>query len=292
MESLQRCAPGRQAQQTSPDRSWPTSDHAGSLAGGAGARPLDLVPGPVRVGHHGAVTLLFYVDESHDALFHYHGGVLVTGEAARAMERDLDAIVDRAHSNDACDWRAELHGVKLFHMTGEWAKATPDQAVAIYTECLDLLSKHGAEVIARGTDLVKFAKTYGSKDPYDWQFSNVLERVNERLRARQEHGLVIADQQHEYREILQVDLANAKQYGTGGYRSSKLERIVDTAHFVDSKRSRLVQLADLVTFLLRRRASTGWKESDSRAEAAVSTLLTSIYDAVPEPTGQYHTIRS
>ena len=62
-------------------------------------------------------------------------------------------------------------------------------------------------------------------------------------------GLVISDQQTEHREGIQHDVANSKRYGAGGYRSQKLERILDTAHFVDSKLSRMVQLADMATFV-------------------------------------------
>ncbi|HMS72365.1 MAG TPA: DUF3800 domain-containing protein [Baekduia sp.] len=236
------------------------------------------------------MTLLFYIDESRDALHHFHLGVLATGSQVAAIEQDLEAIVETAFDAGACRWRAELHGVALFHGNDDWDKATAAQRINVYESALTLLPTHGVEVLARGANLARFAKRYGGGDPYRWEFSNLLERLNERLRSLDEYGLVIADEQHEYRDILRRDLADSKQSGTGGYRSQRLTRVLDTAHFVDSKLSRTTQLADLIAFIIRRRASCP-TESDPRQEAVMSGLFQLVHDAIPDPKGQYYTVR-
>jgi hypothetical protein len=178
----------------------------------------------------------------------------------------------------------------MWHGTGGWAKGSIDERVAAYEAALSVLRTCSIEVIARGANLERFERRYGGTDPHRWEFRNLLERFNERLISRNEFGLVIADQQHEYRELLQADVAEAKEIGTGGYRNQKLTRVVDTAHFVDSKLSRTTQLADVVGFILRRRASIP-QERDIRVEAIMQRLWNSVFAAIPDPSGQYFTIR-
>lgn len=236
------------------------------------------------------MTLLFYVDESRDTLHHFHLGLLTTGAQVSTLEADLEAIVDAAFEDGACRYRSELHGVDLFHGTGDWSRATVPQRISVYESALELIPRHGVEVLARGANLARFGARYGGGDPYRWEFSNLLERLNERLRSRDEFGLVIADEQHQFRDLLRRDLANSKEHGTGGYRSQRLTRVLDTAHFVDSRLSRVTQLADLTAFVVRRRASCP-AESDPRQEAVMARLFGLVTSGIPEPRGQYHTVR-
>ena len=65
-----------------------------------------------------------------------------------------------------------------------------------------------------------------------------------------DYALVIADEvdsQARHR----ADLSSYREVGTTGYRHRKLTRIVDTLHFAPSHASRLVQAADVITFLYR-----------------------------------------
>lgn len=248
--------------------------------------------GAFGLGNRSCMVLLFHVDESADKGHHFHAGLLSDGLGLTGVESDLAEVVERAFDDGMCAWQAEVHGVPIFHQTGDWSKCSIPRAIAVFDELLSLLNKHSVEVIARGTDVPRFHAKYGpNADPYVWNFSNLLERLNERLAARGEHGLVIADEQSQYKEALQRDLANAHQYGTGGYRSSHLRRILDTAHFVDSRLSPMTQLVDVVTFVLRRRA-TRTTEHDARLEVVMSRWFDLVMDAVPDPKGQFHTIRS
>jgi hypothetical protein len=237
------------------------------------------------------VTLLFHVDESADDRYQYHVGVLVTGEKAAKAEALLDEVVARAYEAGISRQRdAELHGHEIHSRCGDWGEASVPDSISVYSEALDVVAQSSIEVIARGINLAAFGRRYPGRTPYVWEFSNLLERLNERLEVLDDYGIVIADEQHQYRHGLQRDVVHARRFGTGGYRDQRLTRILDTAHFVDSRLSRVTQLADLVAFILRRRASYP-TEADERAEAAMSDLAAKVYAAIPDPPGQYHTIR-
>ena len=239
------------------------------------------------------MTRLFYVDESRDRGkngHHFHVGLLAEGRRVAAAETALDEIVEQAWDDGITSWNSELHGAHIFQGLKEWARGSNDQRAAVYEAALSVVVQENIEVIARGVGLSQFEKRYPGGDPYRWGFSNLLERLNERLHTLDAFGLVIADQQHEYRELLQRDVADGKHFGTGGYRSQRLARVLDTAHFVDSKLSRMVQLANLAAFVLRRRATIP-TEHDLRTEALMARLHALVVQGIPAPTGQYFTIR-
>lgn len=239
------------------------------------------------------MSLLFYVDESRDRGMRGHllfAGLLADGEQVASAETDLDEIAEDAWYDGMARWGTELHAAEIFNGAKSWQKGTIQQRIDLLDKALSVIGRYDIEVIARGVNIARFRKNYPGQDPYRWEFSNLLERLNERLRARQERGLVISDEQAQYREGIQRDVAHSKEYGTGGYRSQTLDRIVDTAHFVDSRLSRMIQLADMAAFVLRRRATIRI-EHDSRLEAVMLRLSTLVRDAVPQPAGQYFTIR-
>lgn len=237
------------------------------------------------------MTLLFYVDESVDDLHEFHVGILVDGANSARAVIALDEIVKTAAFGGACFPHAELHGYEIHGRSDAWQHASVGQSIQVYRSSLDVLADCSIEVMARGVNLARFAATYGpTVSPYRWEFSNLLERLNERLSTRDEYGIVISDEQHEYRKQLQKDVVDSQRYGTGGYRDQHLFRVLDTAHFVDSKLSRLTQLADLVAFIMRRRQSIP-RESDARADKVMADLAARVYRAIPEPAGKYFTIR-
>lgn len=236
------------------------------------------------------MALLFHVDESADTSHHFHVGLLVDGAGAATAASELDDLVERMSDVGACRSRAEMHAKEIFDRKGDWRSASVAQSVTAFRESLAILGQASIEVLARGVDVPRFEQRYGrGADPYRWIFSNLLERLNERLEDRDEYAVVIADH-HQYRGMLQRDVVDARRVGTGAYRAQRLDRILDTAHFVDSKLSRLTQLADIVAFVARRRHTVA-TESDPRAEAVMAGLMAQVMAAVPSPSGQYFSVR-
>ena len=233
---------------------------------------------------------MFHVDESADHLHHLHGGVLVDARDAAAASTRLDEIVLQAHLGSLCSWGAELHMTDIISCRKSW-RGPLEERSNVVRQAIQVLATHNIEVISHGAELRAVRSRYGDQfDPYRWEFSNLLERLNERLRARDEYAVVIADHHATHRDRLQQDVIDARTGGTGGYRNQVLDRVVDTAHFVDSRLSRMTQLADLVVYTLRRRRSIP-VEADQRADALQNELVDLITNAIPDPRAKYNTIR-
>jgi hypothetical protein len=86
---------------------------------------------------------------------------------------------------------------------------------------------------------------------------------------------MIADEV-DHRDEHRRNLWYAQRWSTWGYKAQTIDRIVDTLHFAPSHSTRLLQAADVATFLYRRRAAH--IETDPRAEKEWARLY-----AIMEP---------
>lgn len=109
--------------------------------------------------------------------------------------------------------------------------------------------------------------------PHGVVLGHMLERLNDLAVAEGQPVLVIADELHED-DRFRKELHDYRRYGTPGYLSSTLPQVLDTLHFAPSNRSRLLQAADMITFLHHRRETR--QDKDPRAQKANDLLWSRI----------------
>lgn len=201
------------------------------------------------------LVLLTYLDESYSKDRYFVAGLAVHHDAARSLESALQQVVERAvRELGVPGERAELHGHPLFHGAGVWDRMQPRQRIAVYGWAFDAIAAHDVRIFLRGVDSKGLRERYvRPRDPHDICLQHLLERVDSYAAGTGQAVLVIADELHEH-DRRRTDLRDFKDFGTPGYLSSKLPRIVDTIHFTPSRHSRLLQSADLVAFLHHRRS--------------------------------------
>ncbi|MGH3426110.1 MAG: DUF3800 domain-containing protein [Candidatus Dormibacteraceae bacterium] len=196
--------------------------------------------------------LLAYVDESYTQDWFTMSALLVDGPAAVALTADLDAVATRAASSYGLPSDVELHGQEIFQARRGWRSVEPRARINIFDDVIEAVAGRDVTVIARAMDVMGQRARYVSPDaPHSVVLQHLLERVDECVTVRGDYALVIADEvdgQAQHR----ADLSSYREVGTRGYRQRKLTRIVDTLHFAPSHASRLVQAADVITFLFRR----------------------------------------
>jgi hypothetical protein len=106
-----------------------------------------------------------------------------------------------------------------------------------------------------------------------------MERIDDHARTchPKQRVLLIADEvdgQDGHRR----NLWDYRRRGTPGYRSSRLVQIVDTIHFAPSHASRLIQAADLIAYMYRRRKLH--HETDQRAADANQRIWSHVSDRI------------
>jgi hypothetical protein len=127
------------------------------------------------------------------------------------------------------------------------------------------IGSSGAAAVFRCIDTVGQSRRYARPDPpHEVALQYLLEDVNDYVTELGGHVLVVADDVHSA-ERHRTNFRFFRRHGTPGYRSSTLDAVLDTIYFGPSSHSRLLQAADLLTYMYTRRKTV--READQRAQA-------------------------
>jgi hypothetical protein len=218
------------------------------------------------------LVLLAYLDESYTKDRFYIAAVIVPEAAARPLAAALDRVVADASEAYGVLREAELHGHPLMQGLGDWQPIAKQVRArgGVYDKAMRAIGEHDVRIVCRGLDIRAQNQKYRRPDPpHRVVLQHTMERVNDYARACGQRALLIADEVNE-QDSHRQDLWTYQRTGTPGWKPSKLTEIVDTIHFAPSKASRLLQAADLVAYLHRRRETH--PEADPRAQK-LSDLL-------------------
>lgn len=210
-----------------------------------------------------------------DQPIHWMAAVLVPEDKVLSLTLALDGVVAGIGGIPV---ETELHGAELFGGDGPWKGVNPAARVTAYEAALGLLAPN--ECVVAHSSIAK-QRLAGSNSiatsPHVMAFQFLVEKLD-RLAQQQadplrQRLLLIADETDEH-DSFQVDLINDMQRqaaGIGG--GGMLTRVLDTVHFVDSKKSRGVQLADLVAYALNRNNRSRKKALPSRGDLAIQRMV-------------------
>lgn len=235
------------------------------------------------------MTYLVFIDDSKDRHLCCFGAVVASGEQIAKVDSRLSQLRSNYEFECLVEDIPEFHGHEIFQGEGPWSGVNAEIRFEAMRSVLNAGSEAGVHLIFRGIRTAPFAEKYHSMKIEVTAFSNLLERVQEFLDDRDSYGFITSDRQDAQSTELRADLVNAQLFGTRGYRSQNFSRIVDTLHFVDSKQSSAVQLADVATFVWRR--LQGPLPKDERAQSYVKQLGEIIETLIPHPRAKYQAVR-
>ena len=178
--------------------------------------------------------------------------------------RDLDEVVASFNLGHPTD-EVELHGSPMLQgRDRHWRSIPRARRVEMMSEALSVLDK--APRNARAFGIVVNKEAISPADPVEYAFEEICNRFNLFLRRNfqsrggrdedKQKGLVVMDESN-YEQPLQ---ALAREFRIIGTRWGHLRNLAEVPLFVDSRASRIVQLADLLAFSLWRR----YEKQDSR----------------------------
>lgn len=259
---------------------------------------------PVSGGCDSHDVYFFYVDESGNTganlddpqqPIHWLLGLGVTPVALQRAEADLLGIAVRYLRDRAYAPEFEFHGADIYQGELDFASFVPAERIRLYGEILSVIPRHGMSLFCRGIHKVRHrdrakSKGYTPDHPQLLGFMYLTEALDEWLNERQpkpdlrgsvgdpELGLVVADEHRELDRTIVEKFSWWRRAGTEhGYRTREIRYLVDTVHYVPSRDSWMIQLADCAAYLLSRlervREQKGWDETRWRpAEQAVGRL--------------------
>lgn len=201
---------------------------------------------------------LIYMDEAGntgtrldpDQPIHLLSAVIVDETQVRQIEIDMRAIAERYFGETAGRSLPEFHGYEICKGRGVFKKMTVDTRIALMGELVGVITAHNLAIGYTGIDKLRYRV---SAHPHQLAFLFLVERIEDLLRNANVLGLIISDENHDMEQTLIDDIDQYKRKDTGwGYRPTPINCIIDTIHFVRSKNNWLIQLADVVAYLVLR----------------------------------------
>lgn len=168
----------------------------------------------------------------------------------------------------------EVHACPLFQGNEDFIGVDIPTRLKIASDMLDVAEKHELIFLYTHIDKFKHAARYTNPHPPDeWAFTLMAEVFDDYLdkTSGEKYGMFIADVSTNG-ERLKSHLAQFQKNGTPYYYGkSKIGRVVDSIHFVQSYDSKCVQLSDLCTYLITQNINgrTKWNKFIDRVEALV-----------------------
>ncbi len=236
--------------------------------------------------------LYAFVDESErNESFYFLSAIVCTEDQAHALSMKLHRIMHKhAKSSQHLAPREEFHASAMMRAEDSpWRRVPLRLRLRVYSEALEAIRDSGCRVYIEGVDIgAQKARGYSNLTPArELAFGHLLERVNDcGKEALGEPVRVVADEHHTS-EISRSNFNSYRDFGTPGYRSSRLPHIESPLLFAASHTNRLLQAADLVTYIYNRRMTI--RTGDPRMLKAQSNLWQTIAPAAQWPRGRART---
>lgn len=171
-------------------------------------------------------------------------------------------------------WRPngfEFHGSELWDGRGAWADVAIPIRVAAYEELISLLTEFDIVIAHASIHKERLRAKYegrADKNAYLLAMQFLLEKVNQNIPGLK---IIVADENKEQQLKAIKLVSDLQDWGTGEVPGRPLPSIIDSLHFVSSKSSPGVQIADAVAFIHQRR-SNKW-DRDPRSIALMERLF-------------------
>lgn len=195
---------------------------------------------------------LLYTDES-GALtdpnqpFFILSGVAVFDRKTHWVEKDLISISERFKPNDP--FSIEFHGSPMRSGKDDWRSIDVQSRITAAKDVLSLCVTHKLKIFAAVIDKSRMS----GSDILESSFEQVSSRFDMFLtrcyrKGDIQRGIMILD-----KSSTEIQIQNlSRTFKHNGYTWGKLKNFSEVPLFIDSKASKLMQLADLVAFALKR----------------------------------------
>jgi hypothetical protein len=184
-------------------------------------------------------------------------GALVVPESSwQAVETDLEQVLE-THFPSPRSIGFEVHAGDLRQGTGDFKGAPVAKRIALRDEWLRVAAKHKLRFIYRAITKSRYERwmksAFGqniSVNPHLAAFPLVAQVTNNYLRtlSKDALGIIISDDNREVVDDIERFLKLLR--ATSG--ALRLDRIIEKGFFIDSKKSLLIQLADLCALHARK----------------------------------------
>jgi hypothetical protein len=196
--------------------------------------------------------ILFYADESgtpHDPkqLFFVLAGFCIFERQIHWLSNSLEAIAERFNPGDSSS--VELHASPMMKGRGFWRQFAKEERINGIKDCLKIFANSHSE--NRMFACVIRKSTLVAKDVVEYSFEQLASRFDYYLIKKHktndtQRGIFIFDKST-YENTIQNLATDFKKIG---HTWGVIKNMAEVPLFLDSKASRLIQLADLIAYAI------------------------------------------
>ena len=181
--------------------------------------------------------------------YHWNGALSVDAERLPQIEGQINDLAREYFHTARLTRETEFHAVDIFHRKHQFREWTD---VAMRVECLERLAS-----IADNPDAIR--KIYVRIDPSrmirdGWEedaFMFFVERCQRDAARCNDKCILIGDLDGEYADGSVSNLSRFRADGTDFQYGQVIDRLLDSVYFIPSHHSRLLQLADVYTYIMQ-----------------------------------------
>lgn len=184
------------------------------------------------------------------------GALIVPESCWQAVEADLEAKLAETFPKVAVEG-AEVHAGDLRGSRGCFKGASVDSRVALRDAWLRVASQHGLKFVYRSIDKKRYQRWMQNQfglgvtiNPHIAAFPLVSMVVNQHLLSENARGMFISDENKEI--VRDVEKSIRLLRWSGG--PLRLSQIIEKGFFIDSSKSRVLQLCDMCVLHARKKA--------------------------------------
>lgn len=197
--------------------------------------------------------LLAYVDEvkpNKDYRYYLLGAVVADASLVWTLEQHLNELSEKTFGTRDLKKETEFHAAHIWNGKAHYKGWDFKRRIDLIIELVKIFGSvaNDLDKILVTIDLEKIVRDNVDYERYALMY--LIEKLNDYLMAKKAPGLLIGDRENE--ELAGKNAESLSRYrndGTDLHFGKSITHLLDTAHFTHSHHSRMLQIADLHTWL-------------------------------------------
>ncbi len=188
--------------------------------------------------------------ENKDQPIHYISGIVIKYEDMQKIEKSIKNLLPNflPHSQN---FNFEFHGKDMFAGKSHFKKFKIEERLQAFKDLVSIFKNYNLSFFCQGIDKKKHqAKYLTPYHPHNVAFMYLIEKIDRFLSEEKRLGFVIMDKCKDVEQKIINDFDMYREKGTPFGFSRDIKQFVDNVAYVDSYNSYLLQLADVIGYIV------------------------------------------
>jgi hypothetical protein len=176
-------------------------------------------------------------------------GIVIKDDRLDSLENEIDKISCDFFEINERTKATEFHARDIVLQKNIYEPYDESQRMDLYKKLLSLIKKYQLNLIDIKINVENLPNEYKIKNVQSWALIFMLENVSKLMGEISSKAFMVGDHDGEFSDNNINQFNDYKIKGTPGYKRAVITNVVDTLHYAYSINSRLLQLADIYTYI-------------------------------------------